>query len=111
MPEEIINSESYRDIKREIEQIDGSKTTEVVKEDGPYLRVFTDKESSVTVRTIIDMAIEHEMKLKHHVKVGQTIQQKLETVKKEYNKIRKVNVDKELLGLIIGAKVSFSLTI
>jgi hypothetical protein len=100
-----LKSESYKDIKEEISQFEDTYITEVVREDGYHIRVFTPKGNTNTIKIMIDMVVENEVKLKCYEKDKHTHLQKLEVVQKEMNKIKKFYIDKDLLGLVIGSKV------
>jgi hypothetical protein len=105
IPEEILNSDSYKDIKTEISHFENTFITEVVKEDGYHIRIFTPRENTNTIKIMVDMVVENEMKIKNFEKDRYSNLQKLEVVQKEMNKIKKFNIDKDLLGLVIGTKV------
>jgi hypothetical protein len=102
IPEEILNSESYKDIKSEIIQFENTFITEVVREDGYHIRIFTPMINTNTIRIMVDMVVENEMKIRHFEKDRYNNLQKLEVAQREMNKIKKLNIDKDLLGLIIG---------
>jgi hypothetical protein len=69
------------------------------------LRVFCPIEHSSTIRLMFELAIDNEYNISKFNKDKDISLQKLEIVQKEVNKKRKFNVDKSLIGIIIGAKV------
>jgi hypothetical protein len=105
IPNEILQSENYKDIKNDILQFNNTHITEVVKEDGFHIRIFTPKENTNTIRIMLEMVIENEMKIRNYEKAKYENLQKLEDVQKEMSKIKKYYIEKELLGLVIGSKV------
>jgi hypothetical protein len=79
--------------------------TEYQSEGNNILRVLCSSEHSSTIKMIFEIAIENEYNISKFKKDKDISLQKLETVQKEVNKKRKFNVDKNLIGLIIGTKV------
>jgi len=69
-----------------------------------YIRIFSYKKHLNTVQLIIEVAIENELKLLKYESDKISTLQKLETVKKELDKIKKFYISKELVGLLIGSK-------
>jgi hypothetical protein len=105
IPEEIIHSDSYKDIKNEVLAIECTYMTEYQSEGNYILRVLCPSEHSSTIKMMFEIAIENEYNISKFNKDKDISLQKLEIVQKEVNKKRKFNVDQGLLGLIIGAKV------
>ncbi len=85
--------------------VENTHITEYQSEGNHILRVFCPIEHSGTIRLMFEIAIENECNIYKFNKDKDIILQKLEIVQKEVNKKKKFNVDKSLLGLIIGAKV------
>jgi hypothetical protein len=73
-------------------------------ESNTYIRIFSYKNHLNTIQLIIEVAIENELKLLKYESDKISTLQKLETVKKELDKIKKFYISKELVGLLIGSK-------
>jgi hypothetical protein len=69
-----------------------------------YIRIFSYTKHLNTIQLMIEVAIQNELKLLKFESDKISTLQKLETVKKELEKIKKFQISKELVGLLIGSK-------
>jgi hypothetical protein len=105
IPGFMIDSDSYKELKNELDTFDNTYYAEYMSEDNHILRIFGPKDNMSTIKLMIELAIDNEMKICNYKKDQANILEKLESVQKEVNKNRKFLVDKSLLGIIIGTKV------
>ena len=105
IPEYMIESDSHKDLKNEIENFENTFLAEYISEDNHILRILSLKENITTIKLMVELAIENEKNIIKYKKDQINILEKLESAQKEVNKKRKLFVDKNLLGIIIGSKV------